>query len=139
MNTFDWRNATPAQINLWKAVSAIWPFQPFVDTLTPLYFCGPIAGSEFLTYNANKIYLCLEGIISGSSYVFQAGGGYTALYDMGDAVKGILTNECGSLNVTSDGFNYILLPISVKNIWFSRIALTTYNNLCFNGYRLGRV
>ena len=55
MNTLGLNNASPEQQIL---ISKILPLLVGVKTVTPLYYKGVIAGSEFVTYSAKKLYIC---------------------------------------------------------------------------------
>ena len=56
MNSVDWKNATPEQKNLWKYASSLIAY----TTITPLFYNGPLVGSEFSVYNAGNNCICLD-------------------------------------------------------------------------------
>jgi len=119
MLNVNWRNATPAQLNVWNYVSNLIAW----NTLTPIVFTGPIAGSEFLNYLATKLYICLEY--------------KTNMTALGAAPAGIISlyNEADVLMMTSYWFGY------QQPTWFSRVTFTAvvFTHFYFNGYRLEQV
>ena len=129
MNSFDWRNATPEQINLWRYASSLIAY----TTITRLYFLGAIAGSEYLTYNAGKLYIALEcgpvdNILPVDSYI--------AVYNQANVVSSWLSETRPYWDVTAAAVRYVNNPCIVKNIYFSRIDNVGYTQFLFNGYRL---
>jgi len=129
MKTEAWRYATPEQRNLWNIARVLIAY----NTITPLFYQGPIAGSEFETFNAAKVYLCLE---------FKATG---ALGAVGASVSNIMTYNMANGAMFSFGNNIVYWDGAIKhganfaeckNFWFSRIVRQQYVDMVFNGYRL---
>jgi hypothetical protein len=127
MNTDLWRNATPEQINLWNIAKTKIAY----TTITPLFFEGSLAATEFLTYNAGKIYIALELVFGtiGSSAAY----GTVEVRDEADAINFYLGN---SLCYWDGALKYSVHQAEIKNIWFSRITPTVYSRMKFNGYRI---
>jgi hypothetical protein len=133
MKTIDWRNATPEQINLWNVASALIAF----NTITPIYFMGAIAASEFLIYNAGKIYIALEVEFSYNSATSAAPPvGQIVAYDSMDIARTHFSNVLPAWDTTAAAMEYCTMNYFKKNIYFSRIAATLYTSMIFNGYRL---
>jgi hypothetical protein len=130
MNTHDWINATPEQFNLWKLVNGLIAW----TTITPLYYQGAIAASEFLTYAAGKLYIALEFEAGAGS--LDVANGNIVFYDMANSINFYSWNTAIVWNTTGAAVNYLVSNIVNKNIWFSRINKTNYTYMKFNGYRL---
>jgi hypothetical protein len=130
MNSVDWKNATPEQKNLWKYASSLIAY----TTITPLFYNGPLVGSEFSVYNAGKLYIAIDGFCSAGGVSVVRG--QVLLYDMANAITMSIENNSLVWNVTTAAINYQIDTAYIKNNWFSRISLVAYNYICFNGYRL---
>lgn len=130
MKTISWRNATPAQINAWNIVRALIAW----TTITPICIDVLIAGSEFLTYNAGKLYLALDFNVGYPTTV--AADGFLYTYDQANAIMGCYNNVNNYWDVTAVLRKATLNSMVLNNIWFSRIVSGNYTYLHFNGYRL---
>jgi hypothetical protein len=127
MKTIDWKNATPEQINFWNITSAKLAF----TTITPIYYLGACAGSEFETYDAAKLYIALEfGILDSG---LNTNWGFVQLYNEANAASAKLTNNVIAYGIA---YNYLKNSLFVQNVYFGRIAVTEYLSIKFNGYRL---
>jgi len=134
MNSEDWRNATPEQSNLWRIASALIAW----NTVTPICYEGAIAGSEFLTYNAAKLYIALElefisNLNPGS---IPANAPLVTFYDIANAVNHY--SKCVDYFYDSAGATAYMFINNLKltNMYFSRFVVAGYINVKFNGYRL---
>jgi hypothetical protein len=119
MNTQDWNNASPGARLLWNRFSNDFA----IDTITRLRYTGAIAGSEFLVYNAAKLYFCLFW----STNVAAAGAtpaGFVTYRNEADAVM---------LTTYTYGGGYTFMPM-----WFSRLEFTAvvFTHFNFIGYRI---
>jgi len=101
----------------------------------PLLYEGAIAGSEFLTYNANKLYLCFD-IIVGYSNVSSANRGYIIFYDEGNAINLYSSQNSIAYEAVAAAIWYNKNDANMKNLYFSRIVNTQYNYMKFIGYRI---
>jgi hypothetical protein len=102
--------------------------------IIPLYYQGALAGSEFLTYNAGKIYICTN-VIFGHLAGVTATTAYAAFYDEAN-VNNFAVQDNG---VLWDGAapRYQLQSLTFKNLFFSRITTTAaITQMRFIGYRL---
>lgn len=127
MNTLNWQNATPEQLLLWDIAK----LKVAYSSITPFNFSGAIAGSEFLTYTANKLYIGLNVIFSngyGSATMNRI-----VLYNEANAVASTLS---GAGAYWDGALKYNGSDINVNNIWFSRIVADIYANIYFLGYKL---
>jgi hypothetical protein len=131
MLTLDWRNATPETINAYRMLTAVFPA---AQTITPVFYGGLIAGSEFLTYNANKMYFCLN-IRVGFSAVPGVGSGFLKFKNENDVYSMVISNNQAIYSLVP-ALNYNPLPIETKDLYFSRIEVAIYTYMFFNGYRL---
>jgi hypothetical protein len=131
MNTLDWKNATPEQKNLWKIASAKIAY----TTITPLYFFGFQVGSEFLTYNAGKLYIALSLAFDDDAGLATSGGMAT-LYDEANSPRNDVFNVIPIYVPAALAIQYINNYVECHNVWFSRLQITNYDYMQFNGYRL---
>lgn len=133
MNTLDWKNATPEQSLLYNYAKSQLAF----NTITPLTFIGAIGGSEFLTYDAAKLYLALEfSLFSINSTSMTPSA----------IIYNIANNQIGNLgavfpywNATLAAVNYFYSAYDTRNIVFSKIGVNGYQSMKFIGYRLNIV
>lgn len=120
------------QSNLWSYVRRLYPN---ISRIQPVYFQGLIAGSEFLTYNANKIYICLDEAYLSNQSVLS--GNYTVThYDQLNNSLGAESFQIPIWNTTLADYRYVYVTLKNKNIYFSRISATNYTYMKFNGFRL---
>lgn len=128
MNTEDWRNAKPEQINLWRNTSNLIAWV----TCAPLYYMGAVAGSEFLTYNAGKLYIALE-------MQFCSAGDAAAQYVVGfyneaNALKFQASNVVGYY--TGAAVHFTANVLTIYNTYFGRVDPAPATYMIFNGYKL---
>lgn len=129
---------TPQQINLLR-----WFYSQFdnrsaanrrITNVEPLYFCGAVAGTEFLTYAATKLYIALDFV--GGSGAYSAGQNTITFYNEANAAMIGLYNNAMLWNGTTTVVNYQGNDVSIKTIYFSRVAFGGYAAMLFNGYRI---
>ena len=136
MNTLYWKYAQIEQKNLWNIASTkiAW------NTITPLYYQGVTAGSEFVTYVATKLYICLELHASYSLGNAQsASGALVVFYDEANAINGYGYNNMLAWDTTAAGWKYLRQVADIENIYFSRLTSGAYDYIRFNGYRLNQI
>jgi hypothetical protein len=126
----DWKNASPEQINLWKIASTKIAY----TTITPLYFFGANAGSEFLTYNAGKIYIALSLAFDDTS-TLNDNSNMVTLYNEANSPRNDIYSNIPMYNAGVPKIQYMLNYVECHNVWFSRL-LADYRYMQFNGYRL---
>lgn len=125
--------ATLEQRILWDHVKGFFAY----TTITPVFYMGPIAGSEFITYLNTKLYIALELAIS-----FDLVGGVSGvpginIYNEANLQKGTLFNLSAYWDPTVVAMQKQLVnQIKTKNFYFGRIEASVYGNLIFCGYRL---
>jgi hypothetical protein len=125
MNTLDWKNATPEQLNFWRIAKGKLAYA----TITPMFYCGVIAASEFLTYDATKLYIALELEFCG--FISNASQSQVQLYDESNAQNFMLCNDFTyAVNI------FMANNLQVKNHYFGRFSVININYMKFNGYKL---
>ena len=102
MITQDWKNATPEQMNLWNLCNGLIAW----NTITPLYYCGAVAGSEFLVYAATKIYICLEFCVNKTAAA-SATVGQAQFYDVANAVFMFTQNNAIGWDTTAAAYKFM--------------------------------
>jgi hypothetical protein len=132
MNTESWKYATPQQHNLYRYVKSL---LVGVQTITPLFYEGTIAGSEFITYDAKKVYLCLEGWFSYGG-VPENPNPYMILNNMLNATMCLISKTTAYWDVTAAAPKWSPVIMEVKNIWFSCVISSGYSYMQFNGYKI---
>ena len=106
-----------------------------ITAFEPLLYEGAIAGSEFLTYDANKMYLCFD-FVAGFSAGANNANCRIVFYDEGNAI--ILQSQNASIayEAVAAAIFYGKNDTEMKNLYFSRINPITYNYMKFIGYRI---
>jgi len=133
MTSIEWKNATPEQHNLWKYARGLLAY----TTITPLCYTGPLAASEYLTYNAGKLYVALKlefyNLIDAN-----AGVNELILYNMANAVKLEATDMFPVWDTTAAVIKYSNGCLKLDVECFSRVQTSGgfYTYIRFNGFRL---
>jgi len=130
MITQDWMNgSTPEQKNLWRAIPAIFAF----NTVQPLYYQGTIAGTEFLVYDAAKLYFALEFNASHMGATLSVIGN-VRFYNEADVG---IDYYCACMPYwDATALKYIAHYVEAHNLYFSRFVASQLSFMKFNGYRL---
>jgi len=104
-----------------------------IINVEPLYYVGAYAGTEFLTYAANKLYLVLN---MEYAYLFSSGvvGEFINFLDETNANFYVKTNFSGVDSAGANRFNNDV----ITNFYFSRTtaAANAMTWIKFNGYRI---
>lgn len=106
-----------------------------IINVEPIHYEGAIAGSEFLTYAATKLYLILQIDFDGGTGA-SVNVGRVQYYNAADAVFLQDGANVVAWNATTAAMNYIFQSVYRKNIWFSRFAVLTYGYTTIIGYRI---
>ncbi len=106
-----------------------------IDGFTPLLYEGPTGGSEFLVYDANKLYLCFS-IFVGYSGAATANVGLFLTYNELNVINLYLGNNSIAYESVAAVIFYAKNPINIENLFFSRIGVGQYNYMKFIGYRV---
>ena len=130
MITDSWKNATPEQINLWKYAKGLIAY----NTITPIYYSGLIAGSEFLTYAATKLYVCLSLHVSFCAVSVNVPN--ILIYNEANVAIENMAKFVAFWDATAAAVKYTGTSGYKNNFYFGRIVPTTYVNMSFNGYKL---
>ena len=103
----------------------------------PIFFMGELAGSEFLVYSVNKLYLALNFSISGLGT--NSANNPTVRTQLFDE------NNNNTYNFANDMIYYDTVTTtpyvsgnetSKDNLYFSRIVIVVVHLCIFNGYRI---
>jgi len=105
------------------------------NTITPIFYMGVIAGSEFLTYDADKLYVCLE-FKAGYSVSYQANPANIQFYDENNANAFYLNMNTPYWDATAALVKFANQAVFMNNFYFGRILQAVNNYMCFNGYKL---
>lgn len=129
----EFKNNQEAQI-LWSHLNTTFT----ITAVVPLFYEGTIAGSEFLTYAATKLYLCLECTLGAGG-----GGGTTGervdFYNAANAVFFLSRLLLPCFHTGTLVMWGIVSDVTIKNFYFSRLLSSgQYLYLLFKGYRLTR-
>lgn len=109
-----------------------------IVNVEPLYYKGAIAGTEFLTYTATKLYLCINSQWSGD-FSTRTAGGCIRYYNEANVIFYIGFNYNLLWNASTPALNVYHSNFELKNQYFSRIdqsASAFYLYMIFNGYRI---
>lgn len=121
---------------IWNNVIEPWAAPMY--TITPLFYQGAIAGSEFLTYNVNKSYLCASCYFNPQ---FGIVGTFSPMifYDLANAGFDYFSAATNAYNSTTLVRELNIISLEYKNLYFSRlVAGASYVTIKFIGYRINR-
>ena len=107
-----------------------------VINVEPLLYEGAIAGSEFLTYDANKLYLCFDIYIGYSAGATAAAARSIRFSDENDVINLCIQNNSIAYESIAASIFYNSNNMNVKNLYFSRFVNQLYYYLKFIGYRI---
>jgi len=127
--------ATPQQKIIWNYIFLTYGERA---TVSQLHYHGTSVGSEFLTYNANKMYFALNleisDTIAGAPSVQY---GATYVYNEANAAYLFLTNNRPFWDATAAAVRFLCHNVVVENLLFSRLLFVQIHNLLrFEGYRI---
>lgn len=105
-----------------------------IVNIEPLYYHNVSVGSEFLTYAATKMYICLK--ISGLQVnTINAADVSIVLYDENNATNGFVANANPIWDTVALAAKYSNNNSFLENFYFSRlVTFVTY--VKFIGYRI---
>lgn len=130
----SWKNKTAEAFLMWDAVYTI-ALGIGAVAITPVVFIGNLIGSEFLTYNANKLYYCLYCEFGTTSAV-----GTTTpeivFYDESNAAMHRIRNSMAYWDIGVASIRFMAWTVATQDIWFSNLQPAVYNYGRFTGYRL---
>jgi len=132
MNSKDWRNATPEQLNFWNCVKGKIDW----NTITPLYYQGIISGSEFTVYDAGKLYVALEVEFSAPHIPPTSTVPLITFRNEANEIDLYFANSDFEFKPSDSTHVFYLKFFSLRNIYFSRFLSTLFEKMRFNGYRL---
>jgi len=107
-----------------------------IDAFEQLLYEGPIAGSEFLVYDANKLYLCFSIMFSAAVGANNALG-RADFFNEGNALFFYSQNNSIAYEAVVPAIFHAKNDIHIKNLYFSRLQASQYNHIKFIGYRIG--
>lgn len=105
-----------------------------ITNVEPLYYQGAIAGTEFLTYANTKLYLSLN--LTGGAVGALAGFPVIQLYNEANAISHQLWKGNIWWDTTAAVAKYSGNDVLLATTYFSRLAVTGYAQISFNGYRI---
>ena len=132
MNTLGLNNASPEQQIL---ISKILPLLVGVKTVTPLYYKGVIAGSEFVTYSAKKLYICLQ-LNFDANIVNSIATCYVDTFDESNTGNFRIANQTVFYDSVTTVPRFLSNQQEIKNIYFSRIDNIQIFEMMFIGYKV---
>lgn len=140
-NLINGLHLTPEQYNLINFIIT----NKFNGLIEPtevnlLYYSGQISGSEFLSYNVNKIYICFSLLITNSVDTLATDCVPVELYNENNISVFTLKNNSLALTSVENAFNALFnfSNAEIRNIYFSRLnnVNSDYYGMIFNGIRL---
>lgn len=106
-----------------------------LQAIDPLYYTGLIAGSEFETYNAMKLYIA-HSVNVGIRTSGQTSPNSVVFYDENNVSFFRLLNACYAYNSGAANFNWFPNNAELTNFYFARLTSAGAENIKFIGYRL---
>ncbi len=126
------KSASPEQKIMWNNL-----FLRYGErlSLSPLYYIGIHAGSEFITYKVGTMYVAYSLVPSGTG---AAGVTPTlvTLYDESNNVSNYINGQNALFDQTANVNEYAARYTNAENIVFSRAVVQNYTAIKFIGYRL---
>lgn len=107
-----------------------------IINVEPMLYQGPIAGTEFLVYDATKMYLCYRAGFDVNSASTNPFSGYIIFNNENNVSIMFWTNSSVFYNAAAATERAFTLPFMIKNIYFSVINISIYTQMSFNGYRI---
>lgn len=104
------------------------------NQITPFFFEGIIAGSELLTYNANKLYFALDLELSTDPTPLPTPG-YGWLYDETNTIFFHLNNNSLYYDATATAYKAVPNNAITKNVYFSRLSVQSITKVKFIGFK----
>lgn len=121
-----------------------WIFQQFdngsavnrrITQVIPMYSQRTVVGSEFLTYAATKLYICLS--LSAYYYFDATTTTHMQYYNENNVQMGILSKYTGYWrNLAVTAHRYIENNYTWKNFYFSRLLPNNATFIRFIGYKI---
>lgn len=105
-----------------------------IINVEPLYYQGVIAGTEFLVYAANKLYIAYSLSIGITNLLPLLS--YAILYDELNADTYYIGNMAAYFNQVTMQTDIIGNYLELKNNYFSRIGILSVSQFRFIGYRI---
>lgn len=104
-------------------------------SLSPLFYQGASAGSEFLVFKAGILYVAynLRGAGTGAAI---ATNHLISLYDRNNVVTYYSNQSVSYFDSVAAAAKYSLIGLDHKNLTFSRLVLQNMTSLRFIGYRI---
>jgi len=106
-----------------------------IQDIEYLYYQGVSSGSEFLTYASTKLYLTHELYVSGGTSNNTTVGG-CSIYDENNVLSAVLRNQCQAWDTVIPAMKFAVNDVLFTNNYFSRLAVTGYQYIKFNGYKI---
>ena len=128
------RSASPAEKILWQQIRLL---VGEYSAVQQFYFCGAIAGTELLTYSANRLFLYLS-LEAHSGLVGSGSTSGIATYDENNTLSATYQNQITYWDATAAAARYSHNMIRVYNGIFSRLLVTSYTTVKIIGYKLTR-
>jgi len=127
------KSATPEQKVLWQSVRQITGENAAIQQFL---FFGPFAGTEFLTYSPNRLWLALEMTVSNQITTANSNPGKVDLYNELNILATTLNNNSIIYDSVAALPKYYMNCVNEKNIYFSRIVGTTMSLMKFIGFKI---
>ena len=101
----------------------------------PLFYQGVIAGTEFLTYAATKLYIPLSLKFNGGVQ-FSDTACFANLYNESNAISFIISNQNNWWQTNLNVNRYNCNDAKEENLYFSRFDVSVLTYVIFDGYRI---
>jgi hypothetical protein len=101
----------------------------------PLYYIGSSIGSEFLNYNATKLYLALNYQLS-ANITLSVTGQKIDFYNELNNLEMSLANNVILYDTVNSLIQCANNNVEQNNFYFSRFAMQNIDYFIFNGYRI---
>lgn len=128
------KNAGSEEKIIWQQIRLITGEKAAIRQLA---YVGPIAGSEFITAIANKMYLAYRLNFASSTSTALAQQGSLGIINAAGTQVMFCSMNFPVWDVTAAAMKYVTRPQDFQNIYFNNVTnYANYTHMQFTGYRI---
>jgi hypothetical protein len=106
-----------------------------ITKIEPYLFTGDISNSTLDTFTGGIVYLGIEVIVGGQQTI-QTTSGAVNIYDHINSNAAGFGTKVGFFEGSLNAVRYVLNNVYFNNLIFGRIALNTWDDIKFIGYKI---
>lgn len=105
-------------------------------SISQIYFHGPVAGTEFLTYAAGKLYFIFDMTYASSLGAVSVSVPVVTVYNEANVIVNYLVSGNAVWDATAAAMRFHAQTGRENNFYFSRIAVTIYTHIRIVGFKI---